>query len=167
MTRAWRLIGREGASRPIGRRMMLALVAAGVLCWRQGISVVAAAMPPLDEEHKARLMALARARGELSVIVGFAVPGVQSDGPDASAPPDSAQEQHDQAAIARTRTKLLTDLGVHTDRQGVSSGPGIHGVKLFETIPFVALTVTPQALERVLANPLVESVQSDTAVPPL
>lgn len=146
---------------------MFAVVAAGALCWRQLLSVAAAAMPTLDDEKKAHLTALVRSRGELAVIVGFAVPGVRSDAGDAGTPPDPEQERQDQGAIARVRTQLLTDLGVRPDRHGGLSGPGIHGVKLFEMIPFVALTADPQALERVLTNPLVESVQPDTAVPPL
>ncbi len=112
-------------------------------------------------------MAQVRSRGELAVIIGFAVPGLRSDAGGASTPFDPEQEKRDQGAIARVRKQLLTDLGVHPDHRGGLSGPGIHGVKLFETIPFLALTADPQALERVLVNPLVESVQRDTAVPPL
>lgn len=118
-------------------------------------------MASMPESTKARLLELARSRGRLPVIVGLAVP-MRSE--DELGPAESAAQQ---AAMARARAQLLKDLGIVAASDGSLSGPGITNVKLFETIPFLALTVEAGALERLLAHPLVESVQEDAAVPPL
>ena len=118
-------------------------------------------MASIPESTKARLLELARSRGRLPVIVGLAVPMRSEDelGP--------AESKAQQAAMARARAQLLKDLGIIAASDGSLSGPGITNVKLFETISFLALTVEAGALERLLAHPLVESVQEDAAVPPL
>ena len=69
--------------------------------------------------------------------------------------------------LGTTRSRLLEDLGVTAAGDGSLAGPGITNVKLFETIPFLALTAEPAALERLLNHPLVDSVQGDAAAPPL
>ena len=98
-----------------------------------------------------RLLDLARRRGRVPVIVGLAVPAASAD---------------DEAAIARAQRQFLAELGVVAAADGSLAGPGITGVKLYEAIPFIALTADADALERVLRNRLVVSIQEDTAVPP-
>jgi len=164
------------------RRIRLLFAAAGVVAtallppWPEGAAAegmtadgaAASGTAMLDEDAKARLLAQATARGELPVIVGFVVADlpVDEEGADVR-PPDPTEAEQRRTAIARVRARLLAELGVRADRRGVLSGPGVHTVKVYETIPFLALTVEPEPLARLLANPLVSSVQPDAAVPPL
>ena len=99
------------------------------------------------------LLDRARARGRLPVLVSLRMPA-GAGGADVT------------AEIARRRALLLADLGVAAGAGGALTGPGITNVKPFATIPFVALTVDPAALERLLRHPLVASVAEDRAVPP-
>jgi hypothetical protein len=104
-------------------------------------------MVVVPDATRATLLAQARALGRLPIIVGLAV-SPQAD-----------------PGVARSR--LLEDLGVVPAADGNLAGPGITNVKQFETIPFLALTVEPTALERLLNHPSVDSVQVDAAAPPL
>jgi hypothetical protein len=120
----------------------------------------------LDGETKARLLALAQQRGALSVIVGFTVPGLPGPDEELATSPGPADDAARQAAIKQVRERLLTDLGVQADDQGGLSGAGLQRIKLFTTIPFVAVTAEPEALARLMAHPLVSSMQVDDALPP-
>lgn len=132
--------------RPFTRRRLLVLVAATTV-------EVTSAMAAAQESTTAMLRGLAGSRGRLPVLVGLRMP---QDGADTDP----------MAAIARARATLFTDLGIAADASGQLHGPGIVNVKPFATIPFVALTVEPAALELLLRHPLVASVTEDTAVPP-
>jgi hypothetical protein len=99
------------------------------------------------------LLDRAEARGQLPVLVGLRFPR-EGAGADPS------------VAIAALRARLFADLGIHVGADGALTGPGIANVKPFDSIPFVALTVEPPVLERLLRHPLVASVVEDTAVPP-
>ena len=148
--------GQESAG--INRRSLLVLAGSATLPWFRLSSASKLEMAAIPESTRTRLLELARIRGQLPVIVGFAVPLSQDE------PVQSAAQQ---ANMACARAQLLKDLGIVATSNGSLSGPGITNVKLFETIPFLALTAEPQALEHLLAHPLVESVQEDVAVPPL
>jgi hypothetical protein len=108
------------------------------------VAMTAATVP---EDIRATLLAKARARGRLPVLIGLtgASPG----------------------AVEAARARLLADLGVTAGPDGSLAGPGISNVKLFETIPYLALTAEPAALERLLAHPSVASVQEDATAAPL
>lgn len=108
-------------------------------------------MTSMPAAAQAELLDRARERGRLAVIVGLA-------GPDAT---------RSETAMIQVRDRLLRDLDVAAAADGSLAGPGITNVKLFRAIPFLALTVEPDALARLLAHPLVASVQEDAAVPPL
>jgi hypothetical protein len=98
-----------------------------------------------------RLVDLARHRGPLPLIVGLAIAEGSAD---------------DEAAIKRAQQQLLADLGVAPGADGTLAGPGITGVKLYETIPFLALTADAEAIGRIMRNRLVASAQVDRAIPP-
>jgi hypothetical protein len=144
----------------IDRRSLLVLAGSVVLPWLRLGHTSELDMASVPESTKARLLELARIRGRLPVIVGLAVPLRSEE----LGPAEFAEQE---AAMARVRARLLNDLGIVAASDGSLSGPGITNVKLFETIPFVALTAEPESLERLLAHPLVESVEEDVAVPPL
>lgn len=110
-------------------------------------------MAAAPESAQAMLLARARARGRLPVIVGLAVPAAGGTEPG-------------EAEIAKAQARLLADLGVADTGSGFA-GPGIGNVKLYAAIPFLALTAEPEALARLLRHPLVVSAQEDTAAPPL
>lgn len=144
----------EGASAGIGRRSFLALMAlalAAIGGQRHGHGAEKT-MANVADASSQRLLDLARRRGRLPVIVGLAAAGASAD--------------DEEAAIARTQRQLLADLGVVAAADGSLAGPGITGVKLYETIPFLALTVDADALARLIRNPLVVSIREDSAVPP-
>lgn len=152
-----RMTGQESAG--INRRSLLVLAGSATLPWFRPSSASKLEMAAIPESTRTRLLELARSRGQLPVIVGFAVPLRSEDEP--------VQSAAQQANMARARAQLLKDLSIVATSNGSLSGPGITNVKLFETIPFLALTAEPEALEHLLAHPLVESVQEDVAVPPL
>jgi hypothetical protein len=145
----------------IDRRSLLVLAGSAAVSWPRLGYAAEVDMVAVPESTKARLLELARMRGRLPVIVGLAVPFRSED---EVGPAETAARE---AAMTRARARLLKDLGVVAARDGSLSGPGIINVKLFETIPFLALTAEPEALERLLAHPLVDSVQEDATVAPL
>jgi hypothetical protein len=115
---------------------------------------VALASSSVPEAAQARLLARARARGHLPVIVSLVV-----------ALP-AGRHEPTSAEIAAAQARLLADLGVAAAGDGGLVGPGVGNVKLFEGIPYLALTASPAALERLLGHPLVESVREDAAAAP-
>ena len=109
--------------------------------------------PAMTMPERQALLDLAQARGRLPVIVALAVPTVAAGEPTP-------------AAIAAVALGLLRDLGVRPTAEGALGGPGITNVKPFATIPYLALTVDPAALERLLTHPAVRAVEADQAVAP-
>jgi hypothetical protein len=143
----------------IDRRSLFVLAGGAALPWFRLSYASKLEMACIPESTKTRLLELARMHGRLPVIVGLAVPLRSEDEP--------AQSAVQQASMARVRAQLLKDLSIVATSDGSLSGPGITNVKLFETIPFLALTVEPEALQHLLAHPLVESIQEDSPVPPV
>jgi hypothetical protein len=96
---------------------------------------------------------LARARdrgGRLRVIVGL-----------------RAARSVDARALGASQRGLLADLGARRwPEDGAIAGPGVEGVALFSTVPFLAVTVDTPALRRLLANPRVASLQEDVPFAP-
>ena len=131
--------------RPIARRRLITLTAGAVVMLSMTVSA--------GEDTTRVLRDQARARGRLPVLVGLrlAQAGTRAD---------------PTAEIAKVRTALFADLAIAPTANGALAGPGIDNVKAFASIPFVALTVDPAALDRLLGHPLVVSVAEDTAVPP-
>ena len=93
------------------------------------------------------LLDMARRRGAVSVIVGFKL------GPSRRRPEKVRLRRHVHA--------FYRALGIEPAADGTLAAPGITHVKAFTTIPFVAMTVDADALERLLALPLVTSVEPD------
>ena len=147
----------------IGRRSFLLLVGLAAMGGRaRALATEERMADPIEPSSSApgspapgssyqRLLDLARRRGRVPVIVGLAVAAAEAD---------------DEAAIARTQRQLLADLGVAAGADGSLAGPGITGVKLYETIPFIALTADADALRRLMRHRLVVSIVEDSAVPP-
>jgi len=94
------------------------------------------------------LMARATERGELRVIVGL----------DTGFQPEGALSE---TAVASQRSGIAA---AQEALVGTLSAPKT--VSQFETIPFVAMTVTPDDLGRLLSSPQVSTVEEDVAVPP-
>lgn len=133
--------------RRCARRNLLlwALVSVGVLWGRAGAEGTGMATAGVD------LVERARQSGAVSVIVGFAPAG-------ATMP--------EEAAIADARGALYRALGVAPGVDGVLGGPGIGRVRAYATIPFIAMTVDAVALERILSQPMVTSVDEDLTAAP-
>jgi hypothetical protein len=130
------------------RRALLFALAGGALVRLRPSHAGGLEMAAVPDPTRAALLARARALGRLPIIVGLAIPRGSE--------------------LGAARARLLGDLGVTvTAGDGSLASPGVTNVKPLETIPFLALTVEPAALERLLAHPLVDSVQEDAAAPPL
>jgi hypothetical protein len=128
---------------------LLALAATACLFQPGQILAAEATMSATPDATRTTLLSKAKDRGRLPVIVGLAVP-----------------EGADGRAVAAAQARLLRDLEVVERRDGTLAGPGLTSVKLFETIPFLAVVAEPYALQRLLDHPLVVSVQEDAAVAP-
>ena len=124
------------------RRFLLVPLAMVVLC--KGRDLAAAPDPSTD------LLNLARRRGAIPVIVGFKL------GPEPAAA--------GVCAVTAARAAFYRALGIEPAVDGTLAAPGITRVKAFTTIPFVAMTVDADALERLLGLPLVTSVEPDATV---
>jgi hypothetical protein len=142
------------------RRTLLILAGAAVMPLPRLSRARELTMASIPDDVSAALLEQARTRGRLPVIVGLAVPPPENAGP----VPDEAVEK---AAIDMVRAQLLRDLGVVAGADGTLTGPGITNVKLFDAIPFLALTAEPEALARLLRHPAVTSVQEDATMAPL
>ncbi|MFO1154653.1 MAG: hypothetical protein U1E42_13470 [Rhodospirillales bacterium] len=149
------MTARKEASGGIARRFFLifGLMAIGSL--DAGQAAEPASKPGTNainpSSQSQRLLDLARQRGRLPIIVELAVTGAAAD---------------DEAAIRRAQQHLLADLGVTTGADGNLTGPGVSGVKLYETMPFLALTADAQAIDHLIRNQLVVRIQEDSPVPP-
>lgn len=95
-----------------------------------------------------QMRALAAERGRIRVIVGFDT-AFTTEGR-----LDSAATTQQRSNIAARQDQMLSQL----------SAP--EGVARYETIPFVAMTVNPTDLDRILAMPGVATVELDIPVPP-
>lgn len=140
------MVAREGASGGIARRFFLVALTLAVI---GGPGTAAGTvMADISGPSAQRLIDLAGQRGRLPLIIGLAA------------------RADDEVAIERAQQRLLADLGVVTGEDGTLAGPGISGVKIYETIPFIAFTADAAAIQRVIRHPLVISVQEDSALPP-
>lgn len=134
-------------------RPLLSVALAGVLALG-GLSVpgAQAQIAPAPQEPArtpAALQSLAQERGAIRVIVGLDLPveveGVLS----------AAQVETQRAAIGAAQDRLL----------GAVAGAEV--LRQLETVPYVAMRVTPGQLETLLATPGVSSVVEDLPLPPL
>lgn len=128
---------------------MLALAVAAQL-FQPGHALAAeATMRATPDATRRALLSKAKDNARLPVIVGLVVPAGADD-----------------RAVAAARARLMRDLEVVERNHGTLAGPGLTNVKLFETIPFLAVVAEPDALQRLLDHPLVASVQEDAAAAP-
>lgn len=134
---------RPAAVEPLARRRFL-LVPLAIAVLGGGRDLAAAPDPMTD------LLELARQRGAVPIIVGFEL------GPD----PLTAGE----GAVAAARAAFYRALGIEPMADGTLAAAGITHVKPFTTIPFVAMTVDADALERLLKLPMVTSIEPDATV---
>jgi hypothetical protein len=98
----------------------------------------------------AALVARAHERGVLRVIVGLRETLANEE---LLAP---AQAKAQRARLRASQQAVLE----------ATAGPGVSGITLFDTIPFVALNADAATVQRLLADPRVSSVQEDVPVPP-
>lgn len=108
------------------------------------------------------LLALARERGQVRVIVGLRDPLSEPGPPDRSRPEAEAPGSSPRAA----QWSLLAELGAYKQLSGAYVEQGMQGVTLFDSMAAVAMSVEPAMLQRLLASPRVASVLEDVAVPP-
>lgn len=99
-----------------------------------------------------RLRQAAREKGKIRVIAGL---GLKLRSETRLAAPE-AERQRGELRAAQDRVA-----------QRALGAADARGLERFEYIPYVSLYVTPDALERLLRDPEVVSVQHDVAVPPL
>lgn len=130
-------------------RRVLTLVVAAYLLQPGHAPAAEATMRATSDATRTTLLRDAEERGRLPVIVGLVVPAGADD-----------------RAVAAARARLMRDLEVVERNHGTLAGPGLTNVKLFETIPFLAVVAEPDALQRLLDHPLVASVQEDAAAAP-
>ncbi|MEQ9261383.1 MAG: S8 family serine peptidase [Roseovarius sp.] len=115
----------------------------------EGISIVMADAEGTSSAATAEaLMAKAQEQGEIRLIIGV----------DAGFTPEgslsAAAAASQRAAIAAGQAQVMSAVSAPT------------GVRQYESIPYMAMTVTPADLARVLSAPGVTFVQEDVAVPP-
>lgn len=132
-----------------GRWAVLALAGAAYLFQPGHALAGEATMKPTSGTTRTTLLREAEERGRLPVIVGLVVPAGADD-----------------LVVAAARARLLRDLEIAERSDGTLAGPGLANVKLFETIPFLAVVAEPDAVRRLLDHPLVASVHEDAAAAP-
>lgn len=98
------------------------------------------------------LAAKAMAKGRIRVIAGLNVN---------MRPPHELSE----ASAAQQERRLRAAQNATVSRT-LGAAAADASVSLFEALPFVAMTVTPKQLSRLLSDPSVLSIQEDVAVPP-
>ncbi|MFM9857661.1 S8 family serine peptidase [Pseudoxanthobacter sp. M-2] len=106
------------------------------------------------------LTAQARRQGRIKVIVGLDV--AMSD--DEITPMAAAREK---ASLKSVQDAVIAN--VFNRRTRTASGPASGeepDVRRYETIPYLAMTVTPSELERLIADGRVTTIQEDVPVPP-
>lgn len=144
------------------RRFVLAsyLLAVAPVAVAQEVPGGAPMQPSLARPTAATAALLGRAqeRGQLRLIVGL------REQPAGGLAPQTAAAQR--ATLAASQRALLADIGARPQRDGSLAGAGVQATTLFATIPYLALTADPAALQRLLTDPRVASVQEDVAVPP-
>ncbi|MCB9136993.1 MAG: S8 family serine peptidase [Caldilineaceae bacterium] len=105
-----------------------------------------------SQSEFAALAAKVAEKGQLPVIVrlntGFTPEGALNS-------PQAVNGQR--TAIARSQNLLLTDL----------SRLGVAGVKRFQSLPYVAMTVNPAAMDALQRSPFITSVMEDVAEEPM
>jgi subtilisin family serine protease len=102
------------------------------------------------------LAAQARMAGRIRVLVELDVPAIAATADDAAA--SSALAAVQDAVIAATfgASPSATSAGAASEA----------GIRRYEVIPFLSLSVTPAELERLIADRRVLSIQEDVPVPP-
>ncbi|MEM1054394.1 MAG: S8 family serine peptidase [Bacteroidota bacterium] len=131
--------------------MILRALVAALLLGAAAVPLHAQSLRPAPADLDAAFSALAaeaRAEGSVRVIVGLAGDYV-AEGKLAAAQSKQAQR----ATIADRQSEILTALAAPL------------GVTRFRTVPFVAMTVSPQDLEVLRRSALVVSIEEDVAVP--
>jgi subtilisin family serine protease len=105
------------------------------------------------------LLARAQARGQLRVIAQL-----REQLRDESRL-GAREAEAQRARLLSRQHSLLAELGAR-QQNGTSAGAGVQAVALFKIIPFLAMTVDPAALQRLLASRQVVSVQEDVPLEP-
>lgn len=138
-------------------------------CDAQWSAVAMAPRYPSDAD--AALLALARQRGTVKIIVQLKA----SDGSDLSrAATSAATESARLHAIACLQQDVLRGLGMTASfnaeqrLQHPSALPeGIHSLRIYRTVPMLALTLDADSLALLLQHPAVAGVQHDMPQPPI
>lgn len=108
----------------------------------------------------ATLLQQARQQGQVRLIVGLRDPFVADS--ELAVPQAGAQR----ARFAAGQRAVLAALGTRRQADGSLIAAKARNIRLFETIPFLALETDAATLESLLADPRVASVHEDIAVPP-
>lgn len=104
------------------------------------------------------LVAQARKQGRIRVLVELDVPAVTG-----AADGDAAAS----AALAAVQDAVIAATFGASPAAPSAGAPPEAGVRRYEIIPFLALTVTPAELERLIADGRVLSIQEDVPAPPM
>ncbi|HEY8517686.1 MAG TPA: S8 family serine peptidase [Candidatus Binatia bacterium] len=124
-------------------------LSAGALLVALALLVTGALLPTaVQAGDVGRLMAIARERGTARVLVRLDVPEAAAAAPDAS---EASRVASRRTAIRASRAKLARDLG--------STAWAV--AREFDTIPYVALEVTPAALTALTLSGAVVDVEED------
>lgn len=136
------------------RRLLLACCVAGLV----PVAASAREAPPagpLVVPGAEALLDQARAKRQVRVILGLPVPMADESRL-------GLAEALTQGAQLRARQRaLLADLGVDAQREGATAESATGAATLFDTIPFLAVSLSEAALRRALAHPGVASIQLD------
>lgn len=135
---------KNGASR---RLALLLSIAAGIVSG--GVADAQNFPTAAGDTQLPALQAILAADGSVNVIIGLNL-SFQPMG-DLSSDAQAAQT----LAIANAQNDLLD---AHV-------GHNIQNVKLFKNIPYMAMTVDSAALDALVANPLVSTIEEDVSVP--
>ncbi len=118
----------------------------------------AAASQASGRDADGGLVAVARKQGSIRVLVELDVPSTAATaGSDAAASTALAAVQDAVIAATFGASPSATSAGAASEA----------GIRRYEIIPFLSLTVTPAELERLIADGRVLSIQEDVPAPPL
>lgn len=104
------------------------------------------------------LVAQARKQGSIRVLVELDVPSMAAT---------AADEAAASAALAAVQDAVIAATFGASPAAPSEEGASRDGVRRYEIIPFLALTVTPAELERLIADGRVLSIQEDIPAPPV
>lgn len=108
----------------------------------------------------AALMAQAKAQGTVRVIVGLAEPMADE------ATLSTSDRQLQRTRLATSQRRALAAAGALVQPDGALRAAGVGDATLFETIPYLAVTLDAAALQRLAASGSVASIEEDFAVRP-